>query len=84
MLLHAGAGVDALVEFEPVAGGVDGRYAGAEAFKHIGLANAGFRARTGTSVESGLMPAPLGIECSGPIATTITRRLGPRTARRFT
>lgn len=66
LLLHAGAGVDALIEPEPVPGGADGRYAGAEAFKHIGLANAGVRLKSGTTLEGGLMPAPLGLEWFWP------------------
>ncbi|MCA9711653.1 MAG: outer membrane beta-barrel protein [Myxococcales bacterium] len=66
LLLHAGAGVDALIEPEPVPGGAGGRYAGAEVFKHIGLANAGFRLRSGTTIEGGLLPAPLGLEWFWP------------------
>jgi hypothetical protein len=66
VLFHAGSGVDALLEAEPNPGGADGRYVGAEALKHIGLANVGFRARTGTTVEGGLMPAPLGMEWFWP------------------
>lgn len=59
---HAGAGVDALYEAEPVPGGDDGKFAGAEVFKHIALANAGLKAPWGTQVVGGLMPAPIGIE----------------------
>jgi hypothetical protein len=66
VLFHVGSGVDALVEAEPVAGGPDGRFAGAEVFKHIGLANAGYRARSGTLIQGGIMPAPLGIEWFWP------------------
>ena len=66
LLVHAGAGVDALIEPEPVPGGADGRYAGAEAFKHIGLANAGVRLRSGTTFEAGLMGAPMGLEAFWP------------------
>jgi hypothetical protein len=66
LLLHAGAGIDALAEPEPVAGGSTGRYAGAEAFKHIGLANVGFRAPTRTTIVGGLQPAPLGTEWFWP------------------
>lgn len=70
LLLHAGSGVDALIEPEPVAGGADGRYAGPEAFKHLGLANVGFRARSGTSLQGGLMAAPLGTEWFWPYRNT--------------
>ncbi|MEM7153937.1 MAG: outer membrane beta-barrel protein [Myxococcota bacterium] len=66
LLVHAGAGVDALIEPEPVPGGDNGRYAGAEAFKHIGLANAGVRLRSGTTFEAGLLPAPMGLEAFWP------------------
>ncbi|MFV8755645.1 outer membrane beta-barrel protein [Nannocystaceae bacterium ST9] len=60
--LHAGAGVDALVAAEPVAGGADGRFAGVEVFKHIALANAGFRIRkTKTSLGAGVLESPFGL-----------------------
>lgn len=60
--LHAGASVDALVAAEPVAGGADGRFAGVEVFKHIALANAGFRIRkTKTSIGAGVLESPLGL-----------------------
>ncbi|EDM79655.1 hypothetical protein PPSIR1_16375 [Plesiocystis pacifica SIR-1] len=60
--LHAGASVDALTAGEPVAGGEDGAFAGREVYKHIALANAGFRVRrTGTSFGAGVFEGPLGI-----------------------
>lgn len=60
--LHAGAAVDSLTSGEPVAGGDDGQFAGAEVFKHIALANAGFRARrTKTSIAAGVFEGPMGI-----------------------
>lgn len=60
--LHAGSGVDSLVANEPVAGGASGRYAGAEVFKHIALANAGFRIRkTKTSIGAGVLESPFGL-----------------------
>ncbi len=59
---HAGAAVDSLVAAEPVPGGEDGRYAGVEVFKHIALANAGFRIRkTKTSIGAGVFESPLGL-----------------------
>ncbi len=62
LALQAGASADALYEPEPIPGGADGRLAGADVFKHIGLANAGFRIRrTGTRIDGGLMTSPLGI-----------------------
>lgn len=60
--IHAGAGVDSLVQAEPVAGGPDGRFAGVEVFKHIALANAGFRIRKSkTSIGAGVFESPLGL-----------------------
>jgi hypothetical protein len=60
--LHAGAAVDALTSAEPVPGGPDGDYAGSEVFKHIALANAGFRSRkTKTSLGAGVFEGPMGI-----------------------
>lgn len=59
--LQAGPAADALVAAEPVPGGDDGRFAGAEVFKHLALANAGWRFDTGTEVRMGLMNSPLGI-----------------------
>ena len=66
LLLHAGAGVDALAEPEPVAGGSDGRFAGADVFKHVGLANVGVLAPTKTKIIAGLQAAPLGTEWFWP------------------
>jgi hypothetical protein len=60
--LHAGPGVDALVAAEPVAGGEDGRFTGVEVFKHIALANAGFRIRKSkTSMRAGVIESPFGL-----------------------
>jgi hypothetical protein len=60
--LHAGANVDSLTAAEPVAGGEDGRFAGVEVFKHIALANAGFRIKKSkTSIGAGVFESPLGI-----------------------
>ncbi len=60
--VHAGAAVDALTSSEPIPGGPDGRYAGAEVFKHIALANAGFEIRkTKTFLGAGVFESPMGI-----------------------
>jgi hypothetical protein len=60
--LHAGANVDSLVSAEPVAGGDDGRFAGVEVFKHIAVANAGFRIKKSkTSIGAGVFESPFGI-----------------------
>lgn len=56
--LQAGSSADALYYDEPVAGGPNGRYAGVEAFKHIGRAWAGVKLRGGTEFAAGLMLAP--------------------------
>lgn len=62
LALQAGAAADSLYEPEPVPGGDDGRLAGVEVFKHIGLANTGFLIRrSGTRIDGGLMASPLGI-----------------------
>jgi hypothetical protein len=62
LALQAGAEADALYESEPVPGGDDGRLAGPEVFKHLGLANGGVRIRrTKTRIEGGIMASPLGI-----------------------
>jgi hypothetical protein len=59
---HAGAAVDALTSAEPIPGGPDGKYAGAEVFKHIALANAGFELRkTKTFFGAGVFESPMGI-----------------------
>ncbi|MFO7566794.1 MAG: outer membrane beta-barrel protein [Enhygromyxa sp.] len=59
---HAGAAVDALTSGEPIPGGPDGKYAGAEVFKHIALANAGFEIRkTKTFLGAGVFESPMGI-----------------------
>jgi hypothetical protein len=51
--VHAGAGVDSLVSSEP--GGV-------EVYKHIALANAGFRIRKSkTSIGAGVLESPFGL-----------------------
>jgi hypothetical protein len=62
LALQAGAAAEATWGDEPIPGGDDGRYAGPEAWKHIGLANAGFRIpRVATEVFGGVMSAPFGI-----------------------
>lgn len=58
LALQAGPAADALYASEPVAGGPAGRYAGVEAFKHIGRANAGVKLGGGTELAAGLMLAP--------------------------
>lgn len=59
---HAGAAVDALTSSEPIPGGPDGRFAGAEVFKHIALANAGLEIRkTRTFLGAGVFESPMGI-----------------------
>lgn len=60
LALHAGAAVDALYAGEPVPGGAAGAFAGAETWKHIALANGGYRFSTGTEIDAGLMAAPIG------------------------
>jgi hypothetical protein len=58
---HAGAAVDALTAREPIPGGPDGRFAGAEVFKHIAVANAGFEIRKSkTFMGAGVFESPLG------------------------
>ncbi len=58
LALQMGSAADALYSVEPVAGGSAGRYAGVEAFKHIGRAWTGVKTRRGTEVAAGLMLAP--------------------------
>lgn len=60
--LQAGSAADALVAGEPVPGGDDGAFAGAETWKHLALANAGGRiAQSGTELGAGLFASPIGI-----------------------
>jgi hypothetical protein len=60
--LHAGANVDSLVAAEPIAGGDNGRFAGVEVFKHLALANAGFRIRKSkTTIGGGVFESPFGL-----------------------
>ena len=60
--LHAGSGVDALTSAEPIPGGPDGKFAGAEVFKHIALANVGFALRKSkTHFAAGVFESPMGI-----------------------
>jgi hypothetical protein len=60
--LHAGPGVDSMVQAEPIAGGEHGRFAGVEVFKHIALANAGIRIRkTKTTIGAGVLESPFGL-----------------------
>lgn len=62
LALQAGSAVDAIYEAEPVPGGDDGRFAGAEVFKHVGRANASLLVRKSkTTITGGLMSAPIGI-----------------------
>lgn len=62
LALQAGAAADAVWGDEPVPGGDDGRLAGSEVWKHIGLANAGFVVpRLDTRISGGIMAAPFGI-----------------------
>jgi hypothetical protein len=51
-----------LAAAEPIAGGDAGRFAGAEVFKPIALAHAGFRIRKSkTSIGAGVFDSPFGI-----------------------
>ncbi len=59
LAFQAGAAVDALYYPEPVPGGETGRYAGAEAWKHIGRAWGGVRFESGAELAAGVMPAPI-------------------------
>ncbi|MEX1363425.1 MAG: outer membrane beta-barrel protein [Nannocystaceae bacterium] len=61
LALHAGAAVDALYAGEPVPGGAAGNFAGPEVWKHIALANAGYRFASGTEIDAGLQGAPIGV-----------------------
>lgn len=61
LALHAGAAVDALYAGEPVPGGPAGAFAGPEVWKHVALANGGYRFATGTEIDAGLMTAPIGV-----------------------
>ena len=58
---QGGPAADALVAYEPVAGGANGKFAGPEVWKHISRANVGFRTRHGTEVVAGLQLSPVGI-----------------------
>jgi hypothetical protein len=60
--LHAGPGVDSMVQAEPIAGGEHGKFAGVEVYKHIALANAGFLIRkTKTTIGAGVLESPFGL-----------------------
>lgn len=65
LALQAGSAPSALVAPEPVIGGDEGAFAGADVFRHISRANAGVRLgarrRLPTDIEGGLMVSPLGI-----------------------
>jgi hypothetical protein len=62
LALQAGAAADAVWGDEPVPGDDDGRLAGPEVWKHIGLANAGLMVpRANTRISAGIMAAPFGI-----------------------
>ncbi len=61
MAMHAGAAVDALYAGEPIPGGNAGAFAGPETWKHVALANGGYRFSSGTEIDAGLMAAPIGI-----------------------
>lgn len=59
---HAGAAVDALTSAEPIPGGPDGKFAGAEVFKHIALANVGVEIpKAKTVLAAGVFEGPMGI-----------------------
>lgn len=60
--VQAGSSTDALVAAEPVPGEEDGRFAGAETWKHLAVANAGGRIEaSGTELGAGLFGSPIGI-----------------------
>jgi hypothetical protein len=59
--VHAGASADANYAAEPTPGGVDSQFAGAEVFKHVSLANAGVKFRSGTDLGGGVFVSPVGI-----------------------
>ncbi|MCX4246453.1 outer membrane beta-barrel protein [Paraliomyxa miuraensis] len=61
LALHAGAAVDALYAGEPTPGRPASAYAGPEVWKHIALANGGYRFASGTELDAGLMSAPIGV-----------------------
>ncbi|MEM9455590.1 MAG: outer membrane beta-barrel protein [Myxococcota bacterium] len=61
LAFHAGAAVDALYAAEPIPGGNAGDYAGPEVWKHVALANGGYRFVSGTEIQVGLMAAPIGV-----------------------
>lgn len=61
LAFHAGAAVDALYAAEPTPGGDASRFAGAEVWKHVALANGGYRFASGTELDAGLMTAPIGV-----------------------
>ncbi|PRQ05620.1 outer membrane beta-barrel protein [Enhygromyxa salina] len=59
---HAGAAVDALTSGEPIPGGDDGKFAGAEVFKHIALGNVGVEVpKAKTVFAAGVFEGPMGI-----------------------
>lgn len=58
---QAGPATDALVAGEPRLGGENAAFAGAEVWKHVGRANAGFVSPRGTQVSAGLHYSPVGI-----------------------
>jgi hypothetical protein len=58
---HAGASADANYAAEPTPGGDSSQFAGVEAFKHVSLANAGVKLRSGTDLGGGVFASPVGI-----------------------
>lgn len=62
LALQAGPAVDALYAPEPVPGEDVGRFAGAEVWKHLGLASVGgMIPKSRTELDVGLMNSPIGI-----------------------
>lgn len=60
--LQFGAATDALYSAEPVPGGADGGFGGAEVWKHFAMANVGGKIeRSGTEIGAGLFQSPIGI-----------------------
>jgi hypothetical protein len=58
--LHAGASADAVYGAEPTPGGADSRFSGVDVFKHVSLANAGVKLKSGTDLGGGVFLSPIG------------------------
>lgn len=69
--LHAGAAADAVYAGEPTPGGAGSQFAGAEVFKHVSLANAGVKLKSGTDIGGGVFSSPVGIGSMFAIDTWI-------------